>query len=766
MNTKQPAKKRFVSLGTKFILLVVFILLTTMSVASYINVQMQKKIIVEQLTAKGHTMGSFISLISADAILGYDFMLLDRYMEEISNQADVVYGIIVSAENTSLSSYINKEHPYIAPALADSPSSLMDVIARVNKGDHILPLTFNINNAGETIGSVLIGLSTERAEELSQRVMKEQLVEIIIIILFLSLCIYYVFKRNALRPIQDLIDSSERLAMGDVDHKANIISNDELGTLARSFNQMTDSLNKSHDEKDQVVDQLLNANKNLEAATRAKSAFLANMSHEIRTPLTAIIGFGDYLKETDITISDRSKAIDSIVQNGAHLQQIINDILDLSKVEAEKLEIERIEVSLFELLKHIETLIGIQTEEYGLTYTIDYDFPLPEKIITDPLRFKQVLINVCNNAIKFTEKGGIHINIALQQHDHKLRVDVKDTGIGLEADQIDKIFEPFTQADSSTSRKYGGTGLGLPLSRQLAKMLGGNITVSSTPGIGSCFSITADPGVLDTKDFIYKIPGNLQQTLSIHTDLKQFTLAGSILLAEDTIDNQRLISMYIHKLGAHVDIVNNGQEAVDAALLKDYDLILMDMQMPILDGMQAVKILRDKAYNKPIAALTANAMKKDMEFCISAGCDDFLAKPVDRNKFTELLKKYLTVVEIDDATPITSTMDDDDNEFQDIIEMFVKRLPTLQQNICDAYDIQDWDRLQGLVHELKGVSGSLGFPSLMELSGTIENELRNNFHDDIKLHMTELDMLVKRITAKAKTGEQATTTQDYNITAG
>jgi signal transduction histidine kinase/CheY-like chemotaxis protein/HPt (histidine-containing phosphotransfer) domain-containing protein len=766
MNTKQPSAKRFVSLGTKFILLVVFILLTTMSVASYINVQMQKKIIVEQLTAKGHTMGSFISLISADAILGYDLMLLDRYMEEISHQADVVYGVIVSTENTNLSSYINKEHPYIVPVLADSSPTLMDVIDNVNKGDQILPLTFDINNAGETIGSVLIGLSTQRAEELSQRVMKEQLVEIIFIILFLSLCIYYVFKRNALRPIHDLIDSSERLAMGNIDHKANIISNDELGTLARSFNQMTDSLNKSHDEKDQVVAQLLNANKNLEAATRAKSAFLANMSHEIRTPLTAIIGFGDYLKETDISVSDRSKAIDSIVQNGAHLQQIINDILDLSKVEAEKLEIERIEVSLFELLKHIETLIGLQTEEHGLTYTIDYDFPLPEKIITDPLRFKQVLINVCNNAIKFTEKGGIHINIALQQHDHKLRVDVKDTGIGLEADQLDKIFEPFTQADSSTSRKFGGTGLGLPLSRQLAKMLGGTITVSSTPGIGSCFSIITDPGVIDTKDLIHKIPKNLHKAAPTHADSNQFTLSGSILLAEDTIDNQRLISMYIHKLGAHVDIANNGQEAIDAALSRDYELILMDMQMPILDGMQAVKILRDKAYSKPIAALTANAMKKDMEFCINAGCDDFLAKPVDRKQFTELLKKYLTVVELNDATPITSTMGDEDNEFQDIIEMFVQRLPTLQQNIYDAYDIQDWGRLQGLVHELKGVSGSLGFPSLMELSGTIEDELRKNSHDDIKLYMNELDALVKRIAAKTKTGEQATTNQDYNITAG
>jgi signal transduction histidine kinase/CheY-like chemotaxis protein/HPt (histidine-containing phosphotransfer) domain-containing protein len=763
MNNKQPSKKRFVSLGTKFILLVVFILLTTMSVASYINVQMQKKIIIEQLTAKGHTMGSFISLISADAILGYDFMLLDRYMQEISHQADVVYGIIVSPEKTSLSSYINKEHPYIAPRLGDSSSTLTEVIDRVNTNDHILPLAFEINNAGETIGSVLIGLSTERAEELAQRVMNEQLVEIVFIILFLSLCIYYVFRRNALRPIQDLINSSERLAMGDVDHKANIISNDELGTLARSFNQMTDSLNKSHAEKDQVVAQLLNANKNLEAATRAKSAFLANMSHEIRTPLTAIVGFGDYLKEPDIPMSDRSKAIDSIVQNGIHLQQIINDILDLSKVEAEKLEVERIEVSLFELIKHIEALLSMQTRDRSLTYSIDYDFPLPQKIITDPLRYKQILINICNNAIKFTEKGTVHVNISFQRHDHKLRVDVKDTGMGLEADQLDKVFEAFTQADSSTSRKYGGTGLGLPLSRQLAEMLGGTINVTSTPGIGSCFSITIDPGKIDTQNFVEQMPADLDKTHKKQHATNNITLSGNILLAEDTIDNQRLLSMYIHKSGGHVDIANNGQEAVEAALANNYDLILMDMQMPIMDGMQAVKILREKAYNKPIAALTANAMKKDREYCLDAGCDDFLAKPVDRNQFFELLKKYLTVGEIDNTTPITSTMDDD--EFQDIIDMFVERLPATQKNIHDAYAIQDWERLTGLAHELKGVSGSLGFPSLTEVSGTIEKALKNKLHDGLQAHMSELDALIKRIVAaKAKPCKLTITNPDNSVT--
>ncbi len=754
MNKKAISKKRFVSLGTKFILLVVFILLTTMSVASYFNVQMQNKIIVEQLKAKGHAMGSFISLISADAILGYDFMLLDRYMEEITHQADVVYGVIVSPDNTNLSSYINKKHTYIAPAIKTDSSNLMEVINRVNQRNDIISLKFSINNADVTIGSVILGLSTRRADELTQRVMKEYLLEIIIIILFLSLCIYYVFRRNALRPIQDLINSSDHLAKGNIHHRANIISNDELGTLAHSFNQMADSLNRSQHDKDQVVEQLLSANKNLEMATRAKSAFLANMSHEIRTPLTAIIGFGDYLQDTDITPYNRSKAIDSIVQNGLHLQHIINDILDLSKVEAEKLELEKVEVDLFELIQHIEALISIQTRERGLTHAIHYQFPLPQKIMTDPLRLKQILINICNNAIKFTEKGSVEITISYQQHDHMLRMDVRDTGIGLQAHQFDKIFEAFTQADSTISRQYGGTGLGLPLSRKLAEMLGGNITVASMPGQGSCFTILIDPGDIDVAEMTNSIPVNSNETMDSVNDSDQFTLHGNILLAEDVLDNQRLISMYIQKTGAKVEIANNGQEAFDAAMANDFDLILMDIQMPVMDGIQAVKLLREHDYKGPIVAITANAMKEDQALCMNAGCNDFLAKPIDRHQFTHLLSQYLITEKIDQHAPISSLLGDEDNDFLEIINMFIERLPSMLEKINMASQHQNWEQLGGLVHEIKGVSGSLGFPALMDVSIAIEQDLKKQQHDNIDSKIEELASLVDRVIAAKDMREQ------------
>jgi len=747
MNTQSPSQHHFISLGTKFILLVVFILLTTMSVASYFNVQMQKRMIVEQLTAKAHSMGSFISLISADAILGYDFLLLDRYMEEISHQPDVVYGVIISPDNVSLSSYINKSHPFIAPVVKEGADSLMDIVSQVNNHDGVLSLTFNINNEDAVIGSVIIGLSTERADELSNRVLKEHLVEIMIIILFLSLCIYYVFKRSALRPIQDLITSSEKLAKGDANARANIISNDELGTLASSFNQMADSLNRSQQEKDNVVDQLLNVNKSLEMATRAKSAFLANMSHEIRTPLTAIIGFGDYLQDPDITSGNRSKAVDSIVQNGLHLQHIINDILDLSKVEAEKLELEKIEVNLFELIQHVETLVSIQTRECGLSHAINYQFPLPEKIVTDPLRYKQILINICNNAIKFTEKGSVDINISYQENDNMLRVDVNDTGIGLEINQVDKIFEPFTQADSSTSRKYGGTGLGLPLSRKLATILGGNITVKSVPQIGSCFTILINPGDLKSSDFVDCIPVDLHDSFKESKIMDQFSLRGKVLLAEDVIDNQRLISIYIQKTGAEVDIANNGEEAVKAALAQEYDLILMDMQMPVMDGIQAVKKLRSNNYDGTIVALTANAMKEDELQCREAGCDDFLPKPIDRHQFVDLLTHYLTIEKIDYEAPIDSIMDDDDNDFQEIIDMFIDRLPLMFENIKDAYTNNDWEQLSRHTHEMKGVSGSLGFPSVMDVALDIENDVKNELHSGIERKIEKLSSLIKRVIA-------------------
>ena len=388
-------------------------------------------------------------------------------------------------------------------------------------------------------------------------------------------------------------------------------------------------------------------------ATEAKSSFLAVMSHEIRTPLTSIIGFGESLQENNFSTANENRAVNSIVRNGKHLLQIINDVLDLSKVEAGKIEPEQIDTPLFELIKDIVEITEPEAKEKSLAFRINYNFPLPANIITDPVRLKQILINVCSNAIKFTESGYISIDISYKHENNMIDFLVADTGIGLSKDQQDKIFDSFTQADSSTTRRFGGTGLGLHLSRQFAKILGGNIAVNSQRHKGSQFTISIAAGNISSDNIVNTLPEQ-----KIIKPIKRQTrkiLNGCILLAEDNIDNQRLFEMYISRTGAKLVIANNGAEAVDKANNQHFDLILMDKLMPVMGGMEAVQELRDTGYKKPIVALTANATQQDREECLKAGCDDFLTKPLDMAKFMAILEKYLPASTNSDTAQHEST---------------------------------------------------------------------------------------------------------------
>ena len=374
-------------------------------------------------------------------------------------------------------------------------------------------------------------------------------------------------------------------------------------------------------------------------ATEAKSSFLAVMSHEIRTPLTSIIGFGESLQENNFSTSNENKAVSSIVRNGKHLLQIINDVLDLSKVEAGKIEPEQIDTPLFELVRDIVAITEPEVKEKNLAFRINYNFPLPTNLITDPVRLKQILINVCSNATKFTASGYISIDINYRLENNMIDFLVSDTGIGMSKDQQEKIFDSFTQADSSTTRRFGGTGLGLHLSKQFAEILGGDITVKSQRHKGSQFTVSIAAGNINQDNFVNALPD--QETTGPIKKQTRKILNGSILLAEDNVDNQRLFNMYISRTGARLVIANNGAEAVDIANNQHFDLILMDKLMPVMGGMEAVQELRDTGYKKPIVALTANATQQDREECLRAGCDDFLTKPVDVAKFMSILEKYL-----------------------------------------------------------------------------------------------------------------------------
>ena len=374
-------------------------------------------------------------------------------------------------------------------------------------------------------------------------------------------------------------------------------------------------------------------------ANKAKSEFLANMSHEIRTPLNAIIGFTDLLADDELT-EEQNSYVKIVCEAGNNLLALINDILDFSKIEAGKLQAELSYCSLNEFLDNIESIMRPNAEKKGLDFEINTSPALPKMIYTDSTRLRQCLINLLSNAFKFTESGYVHLNISTEESGDKdwIRFDVEDSGIGIAADKLVVIFDSFSQADGSTTRKYGGTGLGLAITKSLSCLLGGGVTVKSSIGKGSVFSIVVPAG-LDIK---------LEQTLETKSVQSQQKLSssekfsGRVLVAEDNISNQKLSKALLDRMGFEVVICENGEEALEKACSESFDIILMDMQMPVMNGYQATSVLRQKNVTTPIIAVTAHAMKGDVAKCIKAGCDNYLAKPICFDSLHDMLGKYLS----------------------------------------------------------------------------------------------------------------------------
>ncbi len=395
------------------------------------------------------------------------------------------------------------------------------------------------------------------------------------------------------------------------------------------------------------------------AATQAKSEFLANMSHEIRTPMTAILGYTDLLLEDGDPLrapESRLEYINTIRRNGEHLLSIINDILDIAKIEAGKMTVESVAASPIQIVEDVVSLMGVRARGKNIALEVVYETSVPETIRSDPTRLKQVLLNLIGNAIKFTELGGVTVRVGLDgthPAGPRLRFDVEDTGLGMTSEQVSRLFAAFEQADASTTRRFGGTGLGLRISKRLAEMLGGDITVTSEPGKGSVFTAVVATGPLDGVKLIDREKASLSVQEAPAPRPAAAPLRGArILLAEDGPDNQRLISFHLRKAGAEVRVAENGRVAVEAltadgtlegplAHPAPFDLLLTDMQMPELDGYGATRLLRSKGCTMPIVALTAHAMAGDAEKCLQAGCDAYASKPIDRAKLIETCRSAI-----------------------------------------------------------------------------------------------------------------------------
>ncbi len=421
-----------------------------------------------------------------------------------------------------------------------------------------------------------------------------------------------------------------------------IYSTREMRQIAEDRAKIEASHDLIENEVRERTAELNEARSAAESASRTKSMFLANMSHEIRTPMTAILGYSDLLRDTSLGEGERQDYVKIIRRNGETLLELINEILDVSKIEAGKLTVQAAVFRLDSIVAEVESTMRVRAMGKGLELNVRYADSAKLELNSDAFRIRQILMNLVGNAIKFTQSGSVDILVRSETDatggDHAV-IEVTDSGIGMSENEMAGLFRPFTQADESTTRRFGGTGLGLTISRRLAELLGGELTMRSTPGAGSTFSVRLPRGEIG--DGLLPRPDAPDRA-----DSENAELSGRILLAEDGPDNRRLLIMHLSRAGATVEVAENGRIACEMALDAaasgvPYSLIVMDMQMPELDGYDAARKLRESGITTPIIALTAHAMDTDRAKCLAAGCNDYTTKPINRARLLAMCERWM-----------------------------------------------------------------------------------------------------------------------------
>jgi signal transduction histidine kinase/ActR/RegA family two-component response regulator len=451
------------------------------------------------------------------------------------------------------------------------------------------------------------------------------------------------------RPILGLAALARRVSeTQDYSLRAVKHDDDEVGVLVDSLNAMLERIERDTD-LGRINEQLRAEKLRAERAVGARSQFLANMSHEIRTPMTAILGFVDLLGEPDHTPHEQQEWLRIIRTNGQHLLALINDILDLSRIESGNMPLEWLPCDPSELVDDVVQMLRGRAQAKGLEFGAERRGPLPSRMRADPTRLRQILINLASNAIKFTDRGHVRLRVWMRgargSSDLAIAFDVEDSGIGMTPEQSERVFQSFTQADDSMSRRYGGTGLGLAISRSLAELMGGELSVHSEPGVGSTFRLLLPTGPLDDVEWV-EHPAAERATPCAPADDAAARLEARVLLAEDSPDNRRLIERLLGRAGVAVDGAEDGASACALALSAleagvPYDVILMDMQMPRLSGYDATRALRREGYTGAILALTAHATEDAREQCLRAGCDDYVSKPIDRSQLLGRIRELV-----------------------------------------------------------------------------------------------------------------------------
>jgi signal transduction histidine kinase/ActR/RegA family two-component response regulator len=590
--------------------------------------------------------------------------------------------VIIRAKGEQLAKILRQtssEGPRIYRLFENNPTlESMDQILKLNGRNYLTKFRMKRNDVSLTdpyselrmIAIPLEGHQSQVNELTGQRFSK-----LMFALLALFAAIFCSFELLVGRPIKKItayFQNATQQGQEGLFQPLKIKSNDEIGRLADSFNRLGQKLRGLYETLEAKVRkrtfELQQANVNLRhkimqyqqaeeranilaqeatSANRAKSEFLANMSHELRTPMNAIVGFSEVLSD-DVLSEEHQSYVNMIIENSKNLLHLIDDILDYSRVESGKLDIEIRECRIGDLISEIESMLRPLASKKNIAFEVLQCDMIPETIHTDPLRLRQCLTNLIENAVKFTQAGYVYVDVGLVNHDQEafLQFAVEDTGIGIPEDKMMLIFESFMQADNAMTRKYGGTGMGLAITKRLVTLLGGHISVVSAEGKGSVFTFAIPTGLqwtcVNTPVWNKYLPVDEINEL-LKTEKGSVMYNGKVLVAEDNPSNQKLIAILLQKMGLDVSLADDGLQAVEQCGLQTFDVILMDMQMPNLNGYDATRQLRSQGVQTPIIAVTANAMTGDEQKCLSVGCDGYLSKPIDRKKLEELIGQHLSV---------------------------------------------------------------------------------------------------------------------------
>lgn len=645
-----------------------------------------------------------------------------------------------------------------------------------------LELFYPVSRAGHEIGVVCLRANMR---DFYEEAIGHAIMIITVTLCSLAVAVLFAHMMQSLitRPILRLADAARQISTNnDYAIRVHTDAHDEMRVLYDAFNHMIGKIQTSQSELQQARDELedrvfertkqlqeeivqreriqqelVRAKEAAEQASEAKSRFLANMSHEIRTPLNGILGFTDFvlIHDRDLVEVDRREYLKTIKKSGESLLVLINNILDLSKIEAGQMEFEKVRFSPHGVIAEVISILRPKALEKNLTLDYRWQGLVPDSIQTDPLRFRQLLVNLIGNAVKFSETGGVMVVARVDQASNKLAVEVSDTGIGIAPEVLPALFKPFTQGDSSVTRRFGGTGLGLSICQSIVKGLGGEIRVTSQLGQGSTFAFTIDTGSLLDIEFQAQPPHEIELEQSGQSERRSLQ-SVRILVAEDGESNRRLIQLILSRAGADVVLVENGKEAVEESRRSEFDLILLDMQMPVMDGYTAANQMRAEGVSKPIVALTAHAMRGDEERCINAGCSEYLTKPIRHDLLVSKIAEMVsgrTDVEVterpnpsdEDSGVLISELPIEEPAFAELVRDFVSRAREKVVEIRCAHEGQDHRQLAKLAHWMKGAGGMAGFSALTTTALSLEASIESADEGAIDAGLASLESLVDRL---------------------